>query len=415
MKLAIKGGTPIIPQKYESFVHPQINEKLKNSVVKQLHRDISIYDNGGIYKEFEGDFRKLFNFNGHVLTTNSGTTALYSMFFGLDIKPGDEVIVPSYTFFATATPLVHFGAIIKFADCLDNGNIDPIKVEELITEKTKAVVVTHMWGIPCDMEELIRITKKHNILLLEDSSHAHGAIYQGKYIGTFADGSAWSFQGKKVLTCGEGGVFATKHTRMFERAVLAGHFNKRAKKEVFSEDLAKFNITGLGLNLRMHPLGAAIGLEQIQNFDEMIAHRRETACFLAQEISKIEGLSLPRVPDNSSPAWYAFPIIYNQKVLKASITSFVEAVNLEGAKEVDIPGSTCPLDKYKIFSTPEDIFYIYGEKHRTNLDSKYFINAHKYHASMFKLPTWYGSERMKYAELYISAIKKVIENINEII
>jgi len=417
MKLAIKGGKAFIDPKYRNFKHPNITQDCKIAILKQLDEDISIYDNGGVYRKFEERFCELFKFNGRVLGVNSGTTALYSMFYGLDLKPGDEVIVPSYTFFATATPLLHFGVTVKFADSLDNGNIDPDKVAELITSKTKAIVITHMCGIPCDMEDLLLLSRKHDVMLLEDSSHAHGALYNSKYIGTFSDGSAWSFQGKKILTCGEGGVFATKHQTMFERAVLVGHFNKRAKLEVHQDELAKFKVTGLGLNLRMHPFAAALGLHQMLNAQEMLRDRREVANFYNKEISEIEGLDSVRIPMGADPAWYAYPIKYNEKVVGVSIDKFIKALCAEGALEADIPGSTCPLNNYKIFENPISVSHLYDRSRIRFSDftnSKYFLEAHKFHNSMFKIPTFYGNDKIDFATSYIEAIKKVIKNIHEI-
>jgi len=162
----------MIPEKFRRQTHPIINKEIESSVKKQLHEDISIYDNGGIYKEVEAKLKELFP-RKYILTTCNGTSALYTMFFGANIQRGDEVIVPAYTFFATASPLFQLGALPILADCGENGNIDPISIEKKITKNTKAVVVTHMWGIPCDMENISRLCKKHNILLLEDCSHAH--------------------------------------------------------------------------------------------------------------------------------------------------------------------------------------------------------------------------------------------------
>ncbi len=219
-----------IPTKYQYFEHPQIDTDIRVSVLKQLEEDISIYDNGGIYKTLENALAKIFP-TKYLLTVSNGTNALYSMFFGANIGYKDEVIVPAYTFFATATPLFQLGAVPILCDSEENGNISSKAVEKLITSKTKAVVITHMWGVPCDMDLLSKVCKKHNILLLEDCSHAHGATYKNHVVGThYSDAAAWSMQGKKLITAGEGGLLATNNKEIFERAVLLGHFNKRAKK-----------------------------------------------------------------------------------------------------------------------------------------------------------------------------------------
>ncbi|MXP56789.1 DegT/DnrJ/EryC1/StrS aminotransferase family protein [Pantoea sp. Mhis] len=392
--------------RYSKFCHPKINENIKNSVLNQLLENISIYDNGGIYERLEYEFKKKFYLK-NAIAVNSGTTALFSMFYGSGITQGDEVIVPSYTFFATCAPLHQLGAELKFADCKDNGNIDPEKVESLITSKTKAVVITHMWGIPCDMDELIDICTRYNLLLLEDSSHAHGATWDGKMIGSFTDGSAWSLQGKKILTSGEGGIFATKHRRIYERAVLLGHFNKRAKKEVFDVDLKDFAVTGTGFNLRMHPLAAAIVLPQISIFDKMMEEKRETALLLKKGIDNIDGLNLVHIPKKANPAWYAFPILFDETKFKVNLQDFVKKLNELGALEADIPNSTRPLNEYFLFHSPHKISQNYSEKLRVN--KKDFTNAIQFHNKMFKLDVWYGEERFNFIENYLFILNLVVD------
>ncbi|WP_342601538.1 aminotransferase class V-fold PLP-dependent enzyme [Proteus terrae] len=391
---------------YSKFLHPQISDEIKESVQNQLIEDISIYDNGGIYERVENEFKKKFNVENAV-AVNSGTTALFSMFYGAGITHGDEVIVPSYTFFATCAPLHQLGAELKFADCGDNGNVDPKAVEALITSKTKAVVITHMWGIPCDMDELIDICKRNSLLLLEDSSHAHGAMWDDKIIGSFSDGSAWSFQGKKILTSGEGSFFATKHRRIYERAILIGHFNKRAKKEVHNEDLKDFAITGTGLNLRMHPLGAAIVMPQMAHFGQIMEEKRETAMLMKKGIESINGLKIVRIPDKANPAWYALPIIFDKTQFTIELHDFVKKLNELGAVEADIPGTTCPLNNYFLFHSPQKISQSYCKKVR--IQKCHFENAIKFHNSMFKLDVWYGEERYNFIDNYLSIIRTVAE------
>lgn len=390
--------------KFSRFSHPKITENIKKSVQNQLLEAISIYDNGGIYERLEGEFKKKFNVK-NAIAVNSGTTALFSMFYGAGITQGDEVIVPSYTFFATCSPLHQLGAQLRFADCLDNGNVDPKAVEVLITSKTKAIVITHMWGIPCDMDELVDICNRYNLLLLEDSSHAHGATWNEQIIGSFSDGSAWSFQGKKILTSGEGGFFATKHSRIYERAVLVGHFNKRAQKEVTDEDLRNFVITGTGLNLRMHPLAAAIVLPQLFDFDQIMQEKRETALILKKEIETIDGLKIVRIPSQANPAWYALPILFDKNKFTVNMYDFVKKLNELGAYEADIPASTCPLHKYPLFHSPDKISQSYPQKLYVNKQN--FTNAIKFHNSMFKLDVWYGKERFDFIDNYLSIIHYV--------
>ena len=156
------------------------------------------------------------------------------MFEALDLRPGDEVLCPVYTFFATATPMLQYGAVPVFCDALADGNMDPAEILKKSTPKTKAVIVTHMWGLPCDMPKIMENASRVNggIKVLEDCSHAHGAVVAGKLVGSWGHMAAWSLQAKKNLTGGQAGVLATNSTDYYARAITHGHFNKRAKQEV---------------------------------------------------------------------------------------------------------------------------------------------------------------------------------------
>src|SRR3989338_6688505 len=156
MRLALHGGKPIVSHEFRRFKHPQISTRQEKRIISQLNEAISIYDNSGIYHKLESSLEKRLGVK-HVLTVNSGTTALFSMFFSLNLQPGDEVIVPDYTFFATATPLFILGAVPILADCRPNGNIDSVSVQAKICPKTRAIVMTHMWGIPCDIDDLQKV------------------------------------------------------------------------------------------------------------------------------------------------------------------------------------------------------------------------------------------------------------------
>ncbi len=387
----------------KNYQHPIISAEVVESVNKQLFEDISLYDNGGIYREVETALKEIFQVP-YGMTVCNGTSALFSMYYGAGIGYGDEVIIPAYTFFATASPLFVLGAVPVLVDCDASGNIDPEKIPEKITERTKAIVITHMWGIPGQMEKLAAIAREHGLLLLEDASHAHGATYEGRVIGSFSDGAAWSLQGKKLLTAGEGGFFATKHQEFFERAVLLGHFNKRAKKEVSLPGFVDFTVTGLGGNLRMHPLGAAVLRPQLANFHQQLSQRRETAALLTEAVERIEGLSNVPVPPNVNPAWYAFNFFFDANAFRISREEFVDLLVAEGGEEFDIPGSTCPLNRHPLFTRPSDVLPSYREL-EDRFEVGEYPSAEAFHDRIIKLPTWHGDDYMKYAKYHVGLLK----------
>ncbi|MCQ4142743.1 aminotransferase class I/II-fold pyridoxal phosphate-dependent enzyme, partial [Chryseobacterium sp. EO14] len=230
-KLAIHGGKSAIDLKMPHYIWPIIDKSDIVAVTNQLQETVSIYDNSGVFKEFEKKWKDLHGAD-FALLTNSGTSALFSLFVGVGLKESDEIICPNYTFFATITTALTLGAVPVFCDCDENGNINPEYIEGLITRKTKAVVITHIWGVPCQMDKIVAICKQYHLHLIEDCSHAHGAKYKGQLVGTFGIGAAWSLQGQKIITGGEGGILTTSSEEVYYRALLLGHYNKRCRQEI---------------------------------------------------------------------------------------------------------------------------------------------------------------------------------------
>jgi len=184
------------------FSWPVVTDEMKAAVLNTMDAGFSVSARIKVCHELEEKFRGYVG-TKYAVAVNSGTSAIFSMLDGIGIQKRDEVIVPTYTFFGTASPMLILGGIPIFADCNDDGNIDPEDIRREITLKTRAVVVTHQWGIPCDMDEIVGICKEHNLKLLEDCSRAHGATYKGKHVGTFGDAAAFSLQAHKLVTGGK--------------------------------------------------------------------------------------------------------------------------------------------------------------------------------------------------------------------
>jgi dTDP-4-amino-4,6-dideoxygalactose transaminase len=411
-KLAILGGPKTIKIRPPHFVWPPINRKVEKAVIKQLYKSISIYDRSGVFKDFEDAFAK-YHQRKFALLCNSGTTAIHSMFVAAGFKEGDEVICPVYTFFATVTPLLFTGAKPVLCDIDENGNIDPQEIKKKVTPRTKGIIITHMWGIPCKMEEIVKICKEKNLLLLEDCSHAHGAKYKGKLVGTFGDLAAWSLQGPKNVSGGEGGILVTDNKEFYYRALLLGHYNKRCKQEIpKGHPFYKYAVTGMGLKYRAHPLAIAIAYEIFKNLDKYLKMKRLFAQKMIKELRKLPGISLLPAFFNSEiePSWYAFVFQYKSKELdNLPIEKFFEALQTEGLSEVDRPGSTCPLNLLPLFQNPSELFPVY-RKHYFSYKPGDFPKAEKFYQNAIKLPVWASKNDLKFVNLYIRGIKKVIKN-----
>ena len=413
-KLAINGGDKAVKIDRPHYVWPPISEKTREAVLRQLDESISIYDRSGIIEKLENKFAQ-YHGKKHALLTNSGTSSLHSMYVGANLREGDEVICPAYTFYATVTPLFFTGAIPVLADSKKDGNIDPQDIERKITGNTKGIVITHMWGLPCDMDVITEIARQHNLMLLEDASHAHGATYNGRKTGTFGDASAFSLQAQKTLTGGEGGILLTDSDEIFYRALLLGHYNKRCKKEIPTDHpLHQYATTGMGLKLRIHPVAAAIADEQLDNLETILENRRKTANMMIEELRDLPGIEVPSIPTNTEPSWYGFVIQYRPEDLDGlPIEKFYKALQAEGCMELDRPGSTCPLNYHQLFQNPASLFQNYEGK--VNYKRGDFPSAERFHENSLKLPVWHEAKDHDIIEGYIRAFKKVIKNYHEVL
>ncbi len=280
--------------------------------------------------------------------------ALYSAFFALNLKQGDEVIVTAFSYHATATPLLHLGVKVIFCDVEpDTGNIDVTKIEPLITDKTKAIVSNDQWGHSCDKDRIVEICKKYNLKYVEDCAHAHFSTYKGKLSGTFGDVACWSLQGNKLLTGGEGGILLTDDQDIFERAVLLGHNLKRPAKSVKNPLYKPLERTGFGLKLRMHPLAALMVLHQLEHYCfDWIQSRKETLTYFENRLAE-ETPFQPMVKRDyvtSMGAWYGFlpTIDPSVGVDRVHLTQWMK----ERGFDIDIPKSKV-ISTYELFYNEE--------------------------------------------------------------
>jgi len=407
-KLAILGGGREVSHSDPRFVWPIQTDATRAAVMRQMGESISIYDRSGVFARFE-DAWSTYHGRQRSLLTNSGTTALFSMFVGAGLKRGDEVIAPAYTFHATVSPLHLLGVVPVLADCDETGNIDPAQVEAMITPKTRAVVVTHMWGVPCDMARLQSICDRHGLMLFEDCSHAHGAVYGGSPVGTFGTAAAWSLQGQKIVTGGEGGILSTNDDGLYHRATLLGHYNKRSVKEIPRDsDLHRFAVTGMGLKFRAHPFAIAMAEEQFGHLDGWLAQKRKFASLMSERLGKLPGLRVPVVATGVEPAWYAYVLQYRPEELGGlSIERFHQALIAEGAVETDLPGSTCPLSWFPLYQEPQALFPDAPEGQR-RYERGQFPVAERFTNSAIKLPVWVRPEDGELVEQYVKAFEKVV-------
>lgn len=408
-KLFIEGGDKVFDGNEGHFEWPIITPEVEKVVLKQLYEDVSIYDKSGIFQVFEDNFAK-YHESKHALLFNSGTSALLAAFEALNLDSDDEVICPALTFFATSSPLPYMGIKTVLCDCKDDGDINPNKIESLITDKTKALVITHMWGMPCDMDEILKICKKYNIALIEDCSHAHGAKYKNKTVGTFGDIACWSLQGKKIISGGEGGVLVTNNDEYYYRALLLGHYNKRSGNEIPEDNaLHDYRITGLGLKLRAHPIAIAMAHEQMSHLDDWVNQKQLFVDKIKDGLKEIPYISFPDIKDKN-PSWYAFTMLYDSSNSNVSREEFVDLLHSEGLSEVTIPDSTVLLNNLPIYKNYHKVIKRLREpKNPDPFDtSKFEVN--KTYNSIIKMPIWVRPQDESIIDKYIQGFIKVHNN-----
>ncbi len=401
--LAIDGGEPIMQPTEGKFIHPKITNELINIVTNQLKDTISIYDNSNIFKTFETNFKNYLH-TKYALLTSSGTAAIWSLYDSIDLKKGDEVICPIYTFFATVSPIFQTGATPVFVDCDESGNMDYTKIEEKITRNTKAIMVVHIWGYPAKMDKIRQIADKYNLFLFEDCSHAHGGSYMNKKLGEWGDASVFSLQGNKIITGGEGGILVTNNKYIFKNALLHGHYNKRCKQEIDKSSLDyKFAVTGKGMKLRAHPIAVAIANYLFNNLDEMNYYKKCYVDMFNNCIKDIDGLSTIKYDKQSHPSFYSYIIKFDKTKFIVNREKFVEALHAEGCCEFDIPNSTTSLARLELFKNPGYFFHSYN---KSLVDGDY-KNADKFADEIIKLPVWYSKDDWMIVYKYCEALKKV--------
>lgn len=332
-KLAIHGGPCTVPAGLKRR-WPEITQEDKDAVLAVLDRGILSGVHGPEATALEQEWAE-FTGSKQVLSFNSGTAALHSALFAAGVGPGDEVITTAFSFSGTFHPILQQNAIPIFVDIDPRTyNIDVSKIEAKITDRTKVLMPVHIHGLPADMDEIMVLARKYNLLVIEDACQAHGATYKGKVVGTIGDMGCFSLNVTKNLSGGEGGFLITDNEEYAKRARMIRTFGEKVGKE--KEKIRPYYSHTIGWNYRTQELPAAFARSQLKRLPHYNSIAQRNSQYLSQELGKIRGLIPPYVPPDRTTIYHKYRIRFDPDALGLTIpaTEFrdrlLEALEAEG-------------------------------------------------------------------------------------
>ena len=331
---ALLGGTPAVePTEFDIFDWPIITDEDREAVLEVLNR--KAMSGTDVTRQFESEFAA-WQGTEYALGFCNGTASLHAAMFGCHIGVGDEIICPSITYWASATPCFSLGATVVFAD-IDPETLclDPNDIERHISPRTKAIVVVHYASHPADMDPIMEIARRHGLKVIEDVSHAQGGLYKGRKLGSIGDVGAMSLMTGKSFAIGEGGILVTDDREIYERAIAFGHHERHADSLTIASLRQYSELPMGGYKHRMHQMSAAVGRVQLKYYDERCAEIRRAMAYFWELLKDTPGIR-PHWVDESDGSnmagCYAAMGHYDSSALGGlSITRFIDAVNAEGS------------------------------------------------------------------------------------
>jgi len=383
-----------------------------------------------VTKQFEQEFAAWIG-TKRALAYPNGTEALRAAMWACEVGAGDEIICPSMTYWASAAPALSLGAAVNFADIeRDTLCIDPDDIEHRIGPRTKAIVVVHYTGYPCDMDRIVPIAQRHGVKVIEDVSHAHGGLYKGRKVGTFGDIAAMSMMAGKSFAIGEAGMMATDDGALYERCISYGHYERTGVATRFNEPDAQMTMAELkpyagvpmgGYKHRMNQICSAMGRVQLKYYDERMAEIQRAMNRFWDLTEGVPGIRAHRPAAGSGSTmggWYASRGLFRSGELGGlSCERFCEAVRAEGYAACRA-GANFPLHTHPLFHTG-DIFrqgkptmVAFGQRDVRQGPGTLPVTE-SIRDIAFTIP-WFKHDRPEIIEQYAAAFRKVAEHADEL-
>lgn len=414
-QLALLGGMPVIEKEPEElFRWPIITEEDEAAALDVIRNNT--YSGTDITIKFQEEFA-VWQGTEFALAFCNGTASLQAAMFAVGLGAGDEVICTTKTYWASISPAINLGASPVFCNVTDMLSMDPEDLERCITPATKAIMVVHYFGYPCDMDAIMEIARRHNLYVIEDVSHAQGGKYKGKKLGTFGHVAAMSMMSGKSFAAGEMGMLVTNDRKLYERALAFGHYERNNAKYITDSEELKpyFGIPLGGIKGRVNQLCAALGRVQLKYYDERCEEIRKAMNYFWDLLEGLPGLRAIRVDESEGSnmaGWYCPHGTYVPEELHGlSVKRFCEAVRAEGFGKCWEGGNFC-LHTHEFFRS-FDLQHLgkptriaFHDRDVREDDAALKPSESRY---CFQIP-WFKHYEPEVIEKYASVFRKVIEN-----
>lgn len=349
-KLAMHGGTPVREKLYPFHITTGIEEKeaairvLDGGILSDYEGSNNQWFLGGPeVKDFEREWADYFDVR-HAISVNSATSGLMAAVGAAGIGPGDEVITTPWTMTATATAIIVYNAIPIFCDIEpDTFCMSAADFEKKITPRTKAVIPVHIYGHPCEMDEIMSIAKKNSLTVIEDAAQSPATLYKGKATGTIGDMGISSLNCHKIIQTGEGGVIMTDDDELAHRLQLV---RNHAEAVIATGMKVNSLVNMVGWNYRMNEIEAAIGREQLKKLHALLQQRWELVDYLAEKLKKYDGLIMPTIREGCGHSFYRLLLRLDPEKISIQAPRVVTALNAEG---MDFYAGYSPLNLFPIY------------------------------------------------------------------
>ena len=312
---------------------PDIQQHDIDAMVTVLQSGMLIQ--GAMVEELENNIAKYLNIR-HAIAVSSGTATLHLALVASGIGRGDEVVIPAFSYIATANVVELVGAKPIFVDIdIDTFNIDNNLIEKAVTSKTKAIIPVHEFGLACDINEICELAKKYDIKVIEDAACALGATENEKYVGTFGNVGSFSFHPRKAITSGEGGVLVTDDDELAGKLRILRNHGEKIQK-------GKIEFVKAGYNYRLTDFQAALVNSQLQRLDYILNYKEKLANIYFDELSQIDKVQLPEVPNNKRHTWQSFHLVLDSSINR---NDFIKTLKKEGVG-TNYGAQCIPFQKY---------------------------------------------------------------------